>query len=145
MDRPGKVATPARDQLIREHDFSHCLRLRLGICSRETGSAVPSRVSLLILHTQVESCAYSRASSHFPRRRPQITPSAIGSVSSLSGHTFAYRWHSLPRVHWHRANSPQGNSSNGCCLFRYCNTMDQLLIASLFPYSTIIITIGNMW
>ena len=45
-----------------------CLR----IWSRETSSAVPSRVSLLILHTQAESGAYSRDFSRFPRRRPFI-------------------------------------------------------------------------
>ena len=38
--------------------------------SRETGPAVPSRVSLLFLHTQAESVTYSRDSSRFPRRRP---------------------------------------------------------------------------
>ena len=31
----------------------------------------------------------------------------------------AYRWRSLPRVHQHNANSPQGSSRTGCCLFRY--------------------------
>ena len=39
------------------------------IWSRETGSYVPSRVSLLILYTQAESGAYSRDPSRFPRRR----------------------------------------------------------------------------
>ena len=39
------------------------------IRSRETGSAVPSRVSLLILYTQAESGAYSGDSSRFLRRR----------------------------------------------------------------------------
>ena len=43
-----------------------CLRLR--IWPRETGSAVPSHASLLILHAQAESSAYSRDSSRFPRR-----------------------------------------------------------------------------
>ena len=47
-----------------------CLRTRLRIWSRETGSAVPSHVSLLILHTQ--TAAYSRNSSRVPRRRPSI-------------------------------------------------------------------------
>ena len=47
MDQPGKVVNPARGQLNRENDIS------LSPCvpenwSRETGSAVPSRVSLLI-------------------------------------------------------------------------------------------------
>ena len=48
MDQPGKVANPARGQLNREKKIFPCLRLRLGIWSRTTGSAVPSRVSLLI-------------------------------------------------------------------------------------------------
>ena len=47
MDQPGKVANPARGQLNREKIFS-CPRACLIIWSRETGSAVPSRVSLLI-------------------------------------------------------------------------------------------------
>ena len=47
MDQPGKVANPARGQLNRENVFT-CPRLCLKIWSRETGSAVPSRVSLLI-------------------------------------------------------------------------------------------------
>ena len=59
------------------------------------------------------------------------TPHTIRSVLSLSGHATAYRWRSLPRVRWHRASSPQGSSSNGCCL---CITMDQMLLcSSLFP------------
>ena len=49
MDQPGKVASPARGQLNRKNEYfptgpRSCLR----IWSRETGSAVPSRVSLLI-------------------------------------------------------------------------------------------------
>ena len=51
MGQPGKVANnPARGQLNRENGYSRprtCLR----IWSRERGSAVSSRVSLLILHT----------------------------------------------------------------------------------------------
>ena len=38
-----------------------CPRARLKIWSRETGSAIPSRASLLILHTEAESGAYSQA------------------------------------------------------------------------------------
>ena len=60
----------------------------------------------------------------------------IGSVPSLSGHAVAYRWRSLPRVRWHRASSPQGSSSNGCCP---CITMDQMLLcSSLFPHPLLI-------
>ena len=47
MDQPGKVANPARRQLNRENIFS-CPRACLIIWSRETGSAVPSSVSVLI-------------------------------------------------------------------------------------------------
>ena len=98
--------------------------LRPRISSRETGSAVPSRAILLILHTQAESGAYSRDSSRFPRRRPFIMylyrQTAIGSVPSLSGHAVASRCRSVPKVRQHRTSgSPQGISSNGCCLFRY--------------------------
>ena len=48
MDQPGKVANPARGQLNRENSIplSPCVP---EIWSRETGSAVPSRVSLLII------------------------------------------------------------------------------------------------
>ena len=70
----GEVANPARGQLNRENEyFPVCPRWRLIIWSRETYSVVPSRVSLLILSTQLESGAYSRDSSRFPRlRRPFI-------------------------------------------------------------------------
>ena len=46
-DQPRKTGHPARGQLNRENVF-FCSRSRLRIWSRETGSAVPSRVSLLI-------------------------------------------------------------------------------------------------
>ena len=67
--------------------FSRRPRLCLRIWSRETGSAVPPHVSLLIPHTQAESGAYSRNSSRFPRRRPfiftavrhRVSPEFIGS------------------------------------------------------------------
>ena len=65
------------------------------------------------LHTQAESGAYLRDSSRVPRRRPYIyviSPYAIGSVPSLSGHAIAYRWRSLPTVRRHRASKPQGSS-----------------------------------
>ena len=47
MEQPGKVANPDRGQLNRKEKKS-CSRSCLGIWSRETSSAVPSRVSLLI-------------------------------------------------------------------------------------------------
>ena len=48
MDQPGKVANPARGQLNREKGIFPCPCSCLRIWSRETGSAVPSRASLLI-------------------------------------------------------------------------------------------------
>ena len=48
MDQPRKVANPARGQLNREEKENPCSRSCLGIWSRETCSAVPSRISLLI-------------------------------------------------------------------------------------------------
>ena len=49
MDQPGKVASPARGQLNSPRSCLRiCPRSSLRIWSRETGSAIPSRVSLLI-------------------------------------------------------------------------------------------------
>ena len=47
MDQPGKVGSPARGQLNRKMNLP-CPRSCLRISSRETSSAVPCRVSLLI-------------------------------------------------------------------------------------------------
>ena len=62
--------------------------------------------------------------------RVHLPSTAIGSVPRLSGHVIVNGWHSLPRVHRHRASGPQGSSSNECCLLRYI-TMDHFLRASL--------------
>ena len=48
MDQPGKGASPTRGQLNRKNEYFPCPHSFLRIWSRETGSAVPSRVSLLI-------------------------------------------------------------------------------------------------
>ena len=93
------------------------------------GSPVPRQPAHL--HTQAESGAYLRDSSRVPRRRPFIylkPPYAIGSVPSLSCHSIAYRWRSMPRVHRHRANKPQGSSER---VLPWQVTMDQLICASL--------------
>ena len=105
-------------------------RLRLKIWPRETGSAVPSRGSLLIsIHTQTGSGAYLRDSSRVPRRRPLMKPPyPIGPFPSLSGHGFAYRWRSPPRVRRHRVSKTQGSSER---VLPWQVTMDQLICASL--------------
>ena len=48
MDQSGKVANPARGQLKQVKLLFPCPRACLRIWSREKGSAVPTRVSLLI-------------------------------------------------------------------------------------------------
>ena len=48
MDQPGIVSNPGRGQLNRENEYSPVRVSRLRIWSRETGLAVPSRVSLFI-------------------------------------------------------------------------------------------------
>ena len=121
MDQPGKVANPARGQVNREKRIIPCPRACLRIWSRETGSAVPSRVSLLI--------------SRFPRRRPFMKPPyAIESVPSLWGHAIAYRWRSLPRVRRHRASKSQGSSERRVLPWQV--TMDQLICAGQFSIIT---------
>ena len=68
----GKVANPARGQLKTEKNEYFPSRSRLKIWSREMVSAVPSRVGLVILHTQARYFAYLRDSSRFPRQLPFI-------------------------------------------------------------------------
>ena len=85
MDQPGKVANPARGQLNRENEHSRpraCLR----IWSRETGSAVPSRVSLLISMLRLNLVlAYGippefRGGVHYETAiRHRVSPEFIGS------------------------------------------------------------------
>ena len=146
MDQLGKVANPARGQLNRDFCFSLYPRLRLRIWSRESGSAIPSRVSQLILRNQAESDAYPRTPLLPPAFRDidyddedvhmyrQPPSTAIGSVPSLSDRAIAYRWRSLPRIRQHRASSPQGSSSNGCFLFRFQQA--PILMRLSFPTPT---------
>ena len=109
MDQPGKVANPARGQPSRGNEYFP-VRVRaweFDLARRVRQSCPASACSSPY---QAESGAYLRGSSRVPRRRPFIyfkpAPYAIGSVPSLSGHTVAYRWRSLPRVRRHRACSP---------------------------------------
>ena len=107
--------------------FSQSMFAPENYVSRDRGMAVPSRASLLILHTQTESGA-----SYFCGGVNSFIPiTAIAPVPSLSGHATVYqaqyRWfHCRECAGTHRASSinswPQGSyssSSNGCCLLRY--------------------------
>ena len=79
-DQPGKVANPARGQLAeQEKENLPCPRSRLRIWSCETGSAVPSRISLLISILRLNLVlTYG------------IPPEFRGGVHSLSVHIMCY-------------------------------------------------------
>ena len=97
-----------------------CPRSRLRVCYRELGSAVPSLVSPLVLHTQAESGAYLRDStspSSFPLRFQLEPLCAIRLVPSLSGDGIALPM-AFTTENRHRASSSQGSSINGSFLFR---------------------------
>ena len=109
------------------------------IWSRETGSAVPSRVSLLVPHTQAESGTYSRNSSRFPRRRPFIY---------LERHTPLGQCR-LYRVAQSRTNDVNCRESAGtgpvvlkvvpvtdAAILQV--TMDHLICTSLFPHPLLV-------
>ena len=59
---------------------------------------------------------------------PSSAAAFIGSVPNLSGHKFAYRWRSLPKVRRHRVSKPQGSSKR---VLPWQVTMEQLICASL--------------
>ena len=128
-NQPGKVANPARGQLNREMNIPLSTFAPENLVSRDGfGSPVPRQP---VIQPQPESGAYLRDSSRVPRRRPFIyfkPPYAIGSVSSSSGHTIAYRWRSLPTVRRHRASKPQGSSER---VLPWQVTMNQIICASL--------------
>ena len=128
------IANHARGELNRKNKYFPGPRARLRIWSYETGSAVPSRVSLLILHTQAEPGDDSRDSSRFPKWRPFIFTANRHRVTVpiLSGHTIAYRWRSLPRVCRFMASSPRGSPGTGAAFSGII--MDQSVCASIFLY-----------
>ena len=143
MDQPGKVAKSCSRSAEQGKLIFPCLRSsRLRIWTRETGSAVPSRVSLLISILRLNLVLTYGIPPEF-RGGVHIfiyfkTSYAIGSVPSLWGHAIAYPWRSLPRVRRHRASKPQGSFER---VLPWQVTMGQLICASLFPTPTI----GMKW
>ena len=130
---PFKLSNPRSLKNTSFFISPKCCYSRLRIWSRETGSAVPSRVSLLVSVLRLNLVlTYGippefRGGVHLFTRyfKPLY---AIGTVPNLSGHTIAYRWRSLPRVHRHRASKPQRSSKR---VLPWQVTMDQLICASL--------------
>ena len=112
--QPGEVANPARGQLNRENQFYP--RSRLRIWSRETDSAIPSRVSLLISVLRLNLVLSFGVPPEFAVAFIYVfkPPYAIGPVPSLSSYAIAYRWRSLPRVRPVNLKV----APNGCCLGR---------------------------
>ena len=110
--------------------------------SRDAGSTVPSHVRRLILHTQAESG--TSVAYYFAGSTPSscFLPHSLDGVDLYrqppAGQSRVYRVAQLlrtlpivlPRLKsagiW-SVYSPQGSSSNGCCLFRL-QPMDQFII-----------------
>ena len=103
--------------------FSPYPRSRLRIRSRQTGSAVPSCVSSLILHelNLIGWCSFMgflplpRDGVHI-YRQPSSCQSLLEFIRSRDCVSMVFTAESIRR---HRASSPQGSYSNGSCLFRY--------------------------
>ena len=106
------------------------------------GSAVPSRVSLLISILRLNLVRTYGIPLEFRggvRLFIQNPHTPSGQSPSLSGHAIAYRWRSLPRVRRHMASKPQGSSER---VLPWQVTMDQLIYAPLFPTPTIWCEVG---
>ena len=124
INQPDKVANPARGHLNRENTFFPCRHSRLRVRSRKTGSVVPSRVSLLILHTQAESDGFPR----FPRRRPFDRQPLLGQSRVNQGHAIPYQCCSLPRVCRHRSSINLFRSHHGLVFVRHLFFQNPLLV-----------------
>ena len=82
---------------------------------RETGSAVPSRVSLLNLFILRQKMVLdSWDSFRFPRTRLVILSTAIVLFPASSYHVIGYECRSLTRARRHRASTAFDSSSHGC-------------------------------
>ncbi|CAM9810680.1 unnamed protein product [Ascophyllum nodosum] len=130
INRVRKITNPARDQLGQEKWILSCLRSHLRIWSRKTSSAVPSRVSPLILHTQTKFGAYLRdysRASHDDGVHTYRLPSstAVGLSGSSNCVPMAFTAESPPAQ-----GQCTSSSSNGCCFFRFHAWTD--LCAPLF-------------
>ena len=119
MDQQSKVVNPSRGQLNRE-PRSYLRILSHEMCSAVSPASASSFSTLELIWCLLTGFLSISAAASISLFKPnRHTYAIVGSVvPSLSGHAIAHRWRSLPRVRWHRANSPRGSSSNGCCLRR---------------------------
>ena len=128
MDQPG-CCQSCSWSAEQGNLFFSCTRSCLRIWSRETGSAVPSCLSLLISILRLNQVL----TGFLPSSAAGFTylfklTYAIGLVPSLSGHAIEDLWRSLPRARRHRASKPQDSSKR---VLPWQVTMDQLICASL--------------
>ena len=141
MDQPGKAANPARGQLNRKKCFFSCPRSRLRIWPHETGSAVPSRVSPLILHTQGESDWLVLTHGIPPAFRDGVSNYVYRQ--SPSGRPQVYRVTQL-RADGVHCREFAGTGPVVLKVVRVTSTtfsgitMDQSMCASLFPHTLLI-------
>ena len=112
MDRPGKVASPARGQLnrkneyfpvrVRAWEFGLARRVRQFRPASACSSPYSGRIWCLLTGFLPSSAAAS-IYSFITAIRHRVSP-------DLSGHAIAYRWRSLPGVRQRGASKPQGSS-----------------------------------
>ena len=73
VDQPGEVTNSARGQPDRKNEyFLNCPRSHLRIWSRETGSDVPSRVSLLAGFLPISAAASIYSYRHTPSGQSRV-------------------------------------------------------------------------
>ena len=144
---PGKVANPARGHLNRKHEYFifPCPHSRLRIWSRETDSAVPSRISLLIsvirlnLVLTYEIPPVFHGGFHvfvYLNRHTPSGQSRVYRVTRIKCVPMAF----TARLRRHRARKPQGSSKR---VLPWQVTMDQLICASLYVISIQYTNLGN--
>ena len=97
MDKPGKIANPARGQLNRENSYSlvPVRAWQFGLARRVQPSRPASACSLSILRLNM---VLTHGIPPDFRAMPIYLfkpPYAIGSVPRRSGHAIAHRWRSL--------------------------------------------------
>ena len=143
MDQPSKVANPARGQPNRENEFSLSLYAPDN-WSQETGSAIPFRVSLLILQTQAEYGLPHEIPPDIPARRLFIY---------LNCHTPSGQFR-VNRITQLRTDDVDCRESagtgpvvlkvvpvTGAAILQV--TMDQLMCVSLFPHPLLDLTLAH--
>ena len=137
MDQPGKVASPARGQLNRQVTLTFLMPSFApeNLISWDGFGRPPCQPA----HSPLSGWIRGLRAGFLPLPAAASIHSYLqlpsGQSRVLSGHGIACRWRSLPWVRRHRASSPEGSSSNTCCLFRYHHGPTNVRLS--FPTPTI--------